>query len=88
MKSKKQDALCVAPLPYGQDDLLTKLNISIKHLQSVSNNDDVSTMPRLSRSSYPTMSHITIDTSGVENLLRNYIPHEDTGPDAILAILL
>ena len=31
------------------------------------------------------MSHITIDTSGVENLLRNLNPHKATGPDAIPA---
>ena len=35
-------------------------------------------------SSYPTMSHITIHTSGVENLSRNLNPHRATGPDAHL----
>ena len=45
-------------------------------------------MPSLNRSSYPTMSHITIDTSGVKNLLRRLNPHEATGQDAIPAHLL
>ena len=35
-----------------------------------------------------TMSHITIDTSGVENLVRNLIPHKATSQDAIPAHLL
>ena len=39
-------------------------------------------------SSYPTMSHITIHSSGVENLLRNLNPHKATGTDAIPAHLL
>ena len=34
------------------------------------------------------MSHITIDTSGVENRLRKCNPHKVTGPDAILAHIL
>ena len=34
------------------------------------------------------MSHITIHTSGVENLLRNLNPHKATGHDAIPAHLL
>ena len=38
--------------------------------------------------SYPTMSHSTIHTSGVESLSRNLIPHKATGPDAIPAHLL
>ena len=45
-------------------------------------------MPRLSRSSYLTMSHTTIHTSGVENLIRNLNPHKATGPDVIPAHLL
>ena len=43
-------------------------------------------MSRLS-SSYPTMSHITIDTSGVENLLGKLNPRGAIGPDAIPAHL-
>ena len=39
-------------------------------------------------SSYPTMCHITIHASGVENLLRNLNSYKDTGPDAIPAHLL
>ena len=39
-------------------------------------------------SSYPNMPHITIHTSGVENLIRNLNPHRATGPDAIPAHLL
>ena len=39
-------------------------------------------------SSYPTMYHITIHTSGVENHLRNPNPHRATGPDAMPAHLL
>ena len=34
------------------------------------------------------MSHITIHTSGFENLLKNLNPHKATGPDAISAHLL
>ena len=46
-------------------------------------------MPRLNRSSYTTMSHITIDTSGVDNVLGKPNPHKATGPDdAIPAHLL
>ena len=60
----------------------------IKHLQSVFTNEDISTMPRPNSNSYPTMSHSTIHTSGVENLLRNPNPHKATGPDAIPAHLL
>ena len=45
-------------------------------------------MPRQNMSSYPTMSHITIHTSGVENLLRNLNPHKATGHVAIPAHLL
>ena len=72
-----QDDLCSDPL--------TKSNILNKH--SVFTNEVISQiMPRLSRSSYPTMSHITIDTPGVENPIRN--PHNATGPDAIPAHIL
>ena len=88
MKSKKQDASGVAYLYNGQDDLcsclLTKSNVLNKHFQSVFTNEDISAMPRLSRSSYLTMSQLTIHTSGVENLN----PHKATGPDVILAHLL
>ena len=74
VKSKKTDASGVVLLYDDQDDPcddpITKSNIISKHFSSVSINKDISTMPRLSMSSYPTMSHITIDTSGVENLLR------------------
>ena len=45
-------------------------------------------MPRLNISSYPTMSHIAIHTSGVENLLGNLNPHKATSPDAIPAHIL
>ena len=76
----------------GQDDLcsdpLTKSNILGKHFQSVFTNEDFSTMPRLDMSSYPTMSHITIHASGVENVLRNLNPQKATGPDVIPAYLL
>ena len=51
-------------------------------------NEDISTVPRLNSSSYLTMSHITIDTSGVESLLRKLNPHKATDPDAISAHLL
>ena len=73
MKSKKQDASGVASLYDGQDDLcsvwLTRSNILNEHFQSVFTNEDFSTMSRLSMSSYPTMSHITIHASDVEDLL-------------------
>ena len=39
-------------------------------------------------SSYPTMTHITIHASGVENILRNLNPHKATCPDAIPTHLL
>ena len=39
-------------------------------------------------SSYPIMSHITIHTSGVENLVRNLNPNKSTDPDAVPAHLL
>ena len=91
-KSKKQNTSCIAPLYIDQDDLcsdpLTKSDILIKHFQSVFTNEDFSTMPRISMSSYPTMSHITIHTSGVENLLRNLNPHKVTGSDATPAHIL
>ena len=51
-------------------------------------NEDISTMPRQNRNSYPTMSHIAIDASGVQNLPRNLNPHEATGADAMPAHLL
>ena len=51
-------------------------------------NDYISTIPKLNRSSYPTMSHINIDTPGVKNLLRNLNLHKATGPDAIQGHLL
>ena len=92
MKSKKQDASGVAPLYDGKDDLcsdpLTKLNILSNHFQSVFTNEDFSTMPRLSMSSYPTKSHITIHASGVENLLKYLNPYKATEPDAIPARIL
>ena len=73
----------------GHDDLcndpLNKSSILNKHFQSVFTNEDFSTMPRLNMSLYPTMSHITIHTSGVDNFLRNLNPHKATGPDAIPA---
>ena len=71
VKCKKHDASGVAPLYDGQDDLcsdpLNKANILDKHFQSVFTNEDFCTMPRLEMSSYPTMSHIAIHASGVEN---------------------
>ena len=42
-------------------------------------------MPRLNMCSYPTMSHITIDASGIENLSTKLNPHKSLGPDAIPA---
>ena len=51
-------------------------------------NEDINIMPWLNKSSYPTMSHINIVTSGVENHLRNHNPHKATGSDAIPAHLL
>ena len=91
VKSKKQVASNVTPLYNDQDDLcsdpLTKSNIFNKNFQSVSTNEDFSTMSRLN-SSFLTMSHITIDASSVENLLRKLNPHKATGPDAIPAHLL
>ena len=92
MKSQKQDASGVAPLYYGLDDFfsdpLTKSNILNKHFQSVFTNEDFRTMSRLILSSYPTMSHITIHSSGVENPLKNLNPDRATGPDAMPAHLL
>ena len=44
-------------------------------------------MPRLN-SSYPTMSHIAIDASGMENLPRHLHPPKATGPGAMPAHLL
>ena len=69
-------------------DPLTKSDILSKIFQSVFINEDISTMPRLSSSAYPTMSHSNIHTSGVENLLRNLNPYKAAGPDAIPAHLL
>ena len=73
MKNKKQDASSVAHLYDDQDDHgsdpLTKSNIINKHFLSVFANEDISNMQRQNKSTYPSMSHITIDTSGVENLI-------------------
>ena len=89
VKSKKQNASNVTPLYNDQDvlccDPLAKSNILGRHFQSVFTNEDFSTMSRLNRSSFLTMSHVTIDASGVENLLRKLNPHKATGPDAIPA---
>ena len=75
VKSKKQDASGVTPLYNGQDDPcsdpLANSHSLGKHFKSVYTNEDLSTMPRLSLSSHPTMFHITIHTSGVKNLLIN-----------------
>ena len=65
-----------------------KSNILDKHFQSVFGNEDISTMPRLNKSSYPTMSHFTIDTSRIEYLLRKLNPHKATCPDVIPAHVL
>ena len=92
VKSIKQDASGVALLYIDYDDPcsdpLTKSNISRKHFQSVFSNEGISTFPRLNMSSYPTVSHITIHASGVENLVRNLNSHKATGPDAIPAVHL
>ena len=56
--------------------------------QSVSTNEDISTMPRQNKCSYPAMTRITIDTSCVENVLRKHNAHKATGPDAIPGHLL
>ena len=92
MKIKKQDASSVAPLYYDQDGLcidpLTKSSILGNNFQSVFANEDISTMSWLSRSSYPTMSHIAIHSSGVENLLGRLISHKAAAADAIPALLL
>ena len=92
MKSKKKDASGVAPLNNDPVDLctdpLTNSKILTKHFQSVCGNEYISTMPRLSWCSYPTISHITIETSDVENLLGKRIPHKATCLDAILTDLL
>ena len=92
VKSKKQDASGASPWNNDQDDLcsdkLAKSNIIDEHFKPVFTNEGISTMLRLSKSSYPTISHITIDASGVEKLPRKRNPHRDTGLDAIPAHLL
>ena len=45
-------------------------------------------MPRLKKTSRPTMSHITINTSGAEKLIGKLNPHKATGTDIIPAHLL
>ena len=52
----------------------------------MSTNEDIITMPRLTKSSYPAMPHITMDTSGVEKLFRKLNPRK--APYSIPAHLL
>ena len=55
---------------------------------SVFTEEDLVNSPTLPTSSIPTMSPITINTSGVEKLLKDINPSKASGPDAIPAKIL
>lgn len=70
------------------NDTASKAAILNEQFHSWYTRDDLSTLPDLGPSPYPTMSNITFHERGVLKLLKGRRPFKATGPDDIPAFIL
>ena len=86
IKALKKDSSGVAPLK--QDGVLisdakSKANILNNQYASIFTNENISTVPELDVSPYPTISTTSITEKGVKKLLENLKPNKAAGPDQL-----
>jgi hypothetical protein len=86
IKNLRKEAAGVAPLKVnGQliSDTPGKADALNKQFQSVFTNEPAGDIPDKGPSPHPTLSDITVTTSGISKLLHNLNPHKAAGPDQI-----
>lgn len=92
IKTRKQDSFQIVTLKskdgFLHNDTAIKATIRNEQFQSVYTRQDLSALPDLGPSPYPTMSNITIHENGVLKLLKGLRPFKAKGTDEISAFIL
>ena len=86
VKSRRQDNIGVAPLKEGPElhsDSTSKARILLKQFCSVFTKPDNSPQPTMPGHPFPDIEPITIETKGIEKLLKNLNASKASGPDDI-----